>query len=247
MNNDNKIGLMSVADLSGKKFIIPEYQRGYRWEQQQVTDLLKDLKAFLEGGGSEYYCLQPLAVKRVAPDMDKFREDIENTLQGENDTVVERVSSLLADSVLWEVIDGQQRLTTIYILIKLLLSDKYNEPYSISYKTRDGSEEFLKNIRSKTEEEAQVNIDYSHMKAAYDAADKWLDQNGKDNLRTELFDVINNRVKFIWYESVNENPISVFTRLNIGKISLTNAELIKATLLNKSNYPKKSGLSLYGL
>ena len=244
MNNDNKIGLMSVADLSGKKFIIPEYQRGYRWEQQQVTDLLKDLEAFMEGGGSGYYCLQPLAVKRVAPDMDKFREDIENTLQGENDTVVERMSSLLADSISWEVIDGQQRLTTIYILIKLLCSEDW-EPYNISYKTREGSEEFLKNIRNKSEEDAQVNIDYSHMKAAYDAANNWLDHSGNDNLRTELLDVINNRVKFIWYESVNEKPISVFTRLNIGRISLTNAELIKATLLNKSNYPKESGLSFY--
>lgn len=249
MNNDNKIGLLSVTDLSDKKFIIPEYQRGYRWEQQQVTDLLKDLKAFMEGGGTGYYCLQPLAVKRVAPNLDTFRKDIENTLNGDNDTVVERMSSLLADSILWEVIDGQQRLTTIYILIKLLSSEN-PEPYSITYKTREGSEEFLKDIRNKTEKDAQENIDYAHMKTAYDAAEQWvlkLEQQGEASIRTELLDVINNRVKFIWYESVNEKPIDVFTRLNIGRISLTNAELIKATLLNKSNYPKESGLSLYEL
>lgn len=30
-------------------------------------------------------------------------------------------------------------------------------------------------------------------------------------------------------ESVDENPIKVFTRLNIGKIGLTNGELIKGT------------------
>lgn len=249
MNNDNKIGLMSVADLSDKKFIIPEYQRGYRWEQQQVTDLLKDLKTFMEGGGSGYYCLQPLAVKRVAPDLDKFRNDIKNTLQGDNDTVVERMAGLLADSILWEVIDGQQRLTTIYILVKLL-SPENLEPYSITYKTRKGSDVFLKNIRNKTKEDAWENIDYAHMKTAYDAAEQWiqkLEKKGETSIRTDLLDVINNRVKFIWYESVNEKPINVFTRLNIGKISLTNAELIKATLLNKSNYPKESGLSLYEL
>lgn len=45
-----------------------------------------------------------------------------------------------------------------------------------------------------------------------------------------------NNVRFIWYESVNEDPIEVFTRLNIGKISLTNAELIKALFLNRSNF-----------
>ena len=44
------------------------------------------------------------------------------------------------------------------------------------------------------------------------------------------------KTSFIWYESVEEDPIKVFTRLNIGKISLTNAELIKALFLNRSNF-----------
>ena len=44
------------------------------------------------------------------------------------------------------------------------------------------------------------------------------------------------KVNFIWYESVDEDPIKVFTRLNIGKISLTNSELIKALFLNRSNF-----------
>ena len=48
-----------------------------------------------------------------------------------------------------------------------------------------------------------------------------------------------NNVRFIWYESVDEDPIKVFTRLNIGKISLTNAELIKALFLNRSNFGEK--------
>ena len=55
--------------------------------------------------------------------------------------------------------------------------------------------------------------------------------NNQDNPRDKA-----NNVRFIWYESVNEDPIKVFTRLNIGKISLTNAELIKALFLNRSNF-----------
>ena len=46
-------------------------------------------------------------------------------------------------------------------------------------------------------------------------------------------------MRFIWYKSVDEDPIKVFTRLNIGKISLTNAELIKALFLNRSNFGEK--------
>lgn len=47
------------------------------------------------------------------------------------------------------------------------------------------------------------------------------------------------KVKFIWYESVDEDPIKVFTRLNVGKIALTNSELIKALFLNRSNFAGK--------
>lgn len=249
MNTDNKIGLMSVADLSGKRFLIPNYQRGYRWESQQVTDLLKDLKSFMEGSNSGYYCLQPLAVKKVTPDIVSLRDSIEKALYEDDEMVIERLSGVLSDTISWEVIDGQQRLTTIYILIQLLQKSK-NEPYSLSYTTRDKSHSFLKDIHSKTKKEAEDNIDFLHMYQAYHAADNWLkdkDPDDSNNLRGRLLDVIQNRVKFIWYESIGENAIKVFTRLNIGKISLTNAELIKATLLNKSNYPDETGLSFISL
>lgn len=249
MNTDNKIGLMSVADLAGKKFIIPDYQRGYRWEEQQVTDLLKDMKSFMEGSSSGYYCLQPLAVKKVTPDLVSLRSSVENALSVTDNLVVERLSTVLSDAVSWEVIDGQQRLTTMYILIRLLDKSE-KEPYSISYKTRDKSDVFLKDIQSRTQAEAENNIDFLHMYQAFHAAELWFtkkDPDDSDKLKERLLDVINNRVKFIWYESVNEEPINVFTRLNIGRISLTNAELIKATLLNKSNYPNEVGLDFLSL
>ncbi|MEI0701932.1 hypothetical protein [Brachyspira intermedia] len=45
------------------------------------------------------------------------------------------------------------------------------------------------------------------------------------------------KVKFIWYEpSDNANAIEIFTRINIGKIPLTNSELIKALFLQKANF-----------
>ena len=45
--------------------------------------------------------------------------------------------------------------------------------------------------------------------------------------------------RFIWYETSETDTIPVFSRLNIGKISLTNSELIKALFLNSSNYGKE--------
>lgn len=48
---------------------------------------------------------------------------------------------------------------------------------------------------------------------------------------------IGNNVQVIWYEVDEEaDPIDIFTRLNMGKIQLTNAELIKALFLLKDNF-----------
>lgn len=43
---ENKIELKSVSELLGMKFFIPSYQRGYRWTEQQVKDLLEDILEF---------------------------------------------------------------------------------------------------------------------------------------------------------------------------------------------------------
>ena len=43
---ENKIELRAVNELLGMKFYIPNYQRGYRWTEQQVKDLLNDINEF---------------------------------------------------------------------------------------------------------------------------------------------------------------------------------------------------------
>lgn len=42
----NIIDLKSIGDLRGMNFHIPSYQRGYRWTEQQVKDLLDDIDEF---------------------------------------------------------------------------------------------------------------------------------------------------------------------------------------------------------
>jgi hypothetical protein len=210
---DNKIELKSIGDLSGMNFFIPSYQRGYRWTEQQVKDLLDDIQEFIDNKRNGFYCIQPLVVKV---------KDATNNQ--------------------WEVIDGQQRLTTIYILLSYL-----EKPiYLIEYETRKNDEDkakdskvFLQNIKSKTEKDSSENIDFHFMFVAYKTIKEWFEkgQNEKgQNEKGKFKETLLKNVDFIWYESADEDPIKVFTRLNIGKISLTNAELIKAMFLNKSNF-----------
>lgn len=217
------IDLVSIGELKGMSFTIPTYQRGYRWTDIEVKDLLDDIDEFISQDGGKIYCLQPLVV-RMGGDKGLL-DDIRKA-----DSVA-KVKQLLKDDADWEVIDGQQRLTTIYILLSFLLGNG-TDFYKIKYETRPGSRAFLKNINN---EEADSNIDFNHIYKARNTIKEWFD--GKDESYKHGFTAaLMDKVKFIWYETDEDNPINVFTRLNIGKISLTNAELIKALMLNSSNF-----------
>lgn len=225
---NSKIELKSISELLGMTFFIPSYQRGYRWTKQQVKDLLNDIQEFIDKKHEGFYCIQPLVVKKGIPNEMEcdFKEKL-STIEN-NDNLLQEIENILSKFTRWEVIDGQQRLTTIYILLSHL--NEVNH-YTIEYETRTDSKDFLKKIEADVE---NPNIDYYHMIEAKKQIIEWFEnrvENGDNFLKT-LFE----KVKFIWYELENENPIKVFTRLNIGKISLTNAELIKALFLNKSNF-----------
>ena len=218
---ENKIKETAVSELLEMNFFIPGYQRGYRWAEQQVNDLLNDINEFKPENNS-WYCLQPLVVKEL-------KEDTFKRIK-EKATSLEEVKSLLKGR--WEVIDGQQRLTTIYLILAYL---GVTVKYTIEYETRKGSKGFLENIN---ENEAQSNIDFFYMHKAYETIEKFFDKKkNQEHFQEGFKDKLLNNVKFIWYEiDEGENPVTVFTRLNMGKIPLTNAELIKALFLNRSNF-----------
>lgn len=60
------IELKTIYDLLGLNFFVPSYQRGYRWTEQQVKDLLQDIYdfAYKDKEKGEFYCLQPIVVKQ---------------------------------------------------------------------------------------------------------------------------------------------------------------------------------------
>jgi hypothetical protein len=217
--------LISVNELLESDFFIPSYQRGYRWTDVQVKQLLNDIWDFktnppktTSDEEKPFYCLQPIAVKKKIIDGKHY----------------------------WEVIDGQQRLTTILIVLYYFNQTEFKRPkrlFTIEYQTRANSEEFLRNITDK--ELASTNIDYHHIYLAYQTIDKWFSKLEKlnDAIRGDFHSVLINAVKIIWYKvelndqaNTNSASIDVFTRLNIGKIPLTNAELIKALFLQKGNF-----------
>lgn len=245
---NNVIELKSIGELLGKNFFISAYQRGYRWTGQQVKDLLDDIDEFRANSkGNGFYCLQPLVVKKSIVDNEKFITDFQNLGKTEK-PLLEEAREIINCHTRWEVIDGQQRLTTLCILLNFLGIDNR---YTVEYETRSDSTDYLTNIKKNVKNaEDNDNVDYYHMHLVYDQIVAWFEKEEgerkekyKEYLK-EFQDTILNHVKFIWYESVDEDPIEVFTRLNIGKIKLTNAELIKALLLNRSNFTDNNSLVL---
>lgn len=137
----------------------------------------------------------------------------------------------------YELIDGQQRLTTIFLIYKALKS--YNIPdtdpkFSLSFDVRTRSEDYLKNIDENSSEE---NIDFYFIKKAYVAIKKWFSEQNNPTLAAfKFFETISDKVDVIWYEvDSQEDGNSLFQRLNIGKIPLTSSELVKAIFLSESS------------
>lgn len=151
------------------------------------------------------YCLQPVVVKNV------------------NDT--------------YELIDGQQRLTTLYLIMKYL-NAYVDIKFSIEYATRKsenghiGSKELLETIDKIDLSLPSNNIDELFIKKSYGIVKTWF--NGEKSKMMSFANKLQNYVTIIWYEvDDDEDSVNIFTRLNIGKINLTNAELVKALFLSR--------------
>ncbi len=200
-----KLETKLVGDITGE-FYIPSYQRGYRWGKDEVNRLLDDIYSLNDQSDQKKnYCLQPVVVRK--------REDES-----------------------YELIDGQQRLTTLYLIYKFMFAQAQgflaDAKFRLSYETREKSKEFLENIDLSLKED---NVDFWFISEAYETIREWF--SGKSNFAAAAMHInafLSERVKIIWYEIGPEaDAISLFARLNIGKIALTSAELVKAMFLSR--------------
>lgn len=205
MNEATREAILEPKIVGGisENFFVPGYQRGYRWGRTEVRNLLKDI---WESRERPYY-LQPIVVQELG---DEF-----------------------------ELVDGQQRLTTLFLILQYMLNEglkKTGANYSIRYETRPGSAKYLERPDPAR---SQENIDFFHIHEAYQAIHDWFTKERKDDdLQTvadELRIALFRQVRVIWYLAPRGevDATKLFTRLNVGRIALTDAELVKALLLSE--------------
>ena len=214
---DNYMIRRAIPDLLNKKYYIPEYQRGYRWEKTQVLDLLQDLYAFFIGDTKgQFYCLQPIVVKEKQ----------------------------MSNELWYEVIDGQQRLTTIRIIMQIydqLNSNMFtaiSHKYTIMYATRPDMVDIFESIKivpptaSSPAIIDEIPSKWSHVIDSvyiYNAAKTILKWFMEDLSRVGVFsqyfyqtaDSGTKSVQVVWYETNEEKePHDIFNRMNSLKAEL---------------------------
>lgn len=257
-NEELSNGKQFIGEVINKKFRIPRFQRGYRWSEENVKKLLEDIyegRLFQGKNESEWnnseeassefwnitfnvasdskvpkepYCIQPLVV-------------------------VEQKSQ---DKSYYDVIDGQQRLTTIIIIRAALkaVGATCVEKVSLEYESRSESKEYIEKFYAGTPEVDEtnikdMNIDFAFMKKAYEIAKEFYKEK-LEQVKTEdeeikvcyanyLDAVLCKNTQFIWYRVEPDKPEDIqkiFSHFNTGKMELTNSELIKALFMDPSNY-----------
>ena len=182
-------------------FVIPSYQRGYRWREEDVDKLLQDLATF----PGKKYCLQPLELLRVAaPKMLKSSKNYDSYIL---------------------VVDGQQRLTTISIIanqlaipldwdiyyltegkfLSELLPDDCKRQ-TINAHFRDGVATSVYNFKEKNAISPYFNAEKDIVFPTHFMADEKIDTEEDEQYLGQ----------------------DAFNRLNAGKTPLTSSELIRA-------------------
>ena len=210
--SDQEISLKTVNDLrlnaegGPQRFFVPAYQRGYRWSPLQITQLLDDIREF---------------TKRKDPQPEEFYCLQPLVMKASNEGG-------------YEVVDGQQRLTSLLLILRHFndrMAKKYQQQlYELVYETRKNLTDFLDKPSKAL---AETNIDFFYLDQAIDVIEKWFNANESefDEIKIALL----NKTKIIWFQlAANDNPVDAFTRLNVGKIPLTNDELIRALFLRRS-------------
>lgn len=243
---DNK--LQSLSEIFNQRFFrIPDFQRGYSWEERQLLDFWDDLQN-LKAGKLHYTGL--LTVESLEPaqigQKEKWREDLWLMESGYK---------------AYYLIDGQQRLTTSIILINEIINavgqdedlnykplkewaDKflyrsYKEKYMsymFGYEKDNPSDEFFKTkvlgqFSSASDKVPEITLYTANLEFARDFFREKVKSLTYDDLNL-VFKKLINQFKFNLYEIDDELDIYVtFETMNNRGKPLSNLELMKNRLI----------------
>ena len=183
-----------------KTFVIPDYQRGYVWGKKRKG----------EDTDAVTYMLENL--------LNKFKTQTDIFLQGV--TVIEKETEIV-------LVDGQQRTTFLYILLKYL---GYKGPFSIHYAIRKESDDYLKDILNQPHESECLFQDIYFFRKTLDSIKSLFQSFSEDDKRIFLEYVLG-KTKFLYIAIPEDKATTVFSMMNGAKAEMRPEEIIKAEIL----------------
>ena len=231
MHAEKKFFVQDLFKLN-VQFIIPCYQRTYEWKEEMCRTLWDDVRVLIERSNN-----------------------LDGHLMGA--IILFDINSGTESIPTYWVIDGQQRLTTIYIMLKALrdLANEKNkgqlvedlEPILYNY---NGSGDNLLKIRSKNEDEAELNailskeVEKTPVRSKLRKSYEFFKKNIKAYVKSEQIeyaDVFNAIKKLfliqeIFFDSDNEDPQVIFEHVNADRIQLSLFDKVRNNLLTGEKY-----------
>ncbi len=201
----------------GGAFIIPSYQRGYVWGQEKPGQKKNSVLNILETL------------------IDGFTNDKDIFLQGI--TVCEKDNDII-------LVDGQQRTSFFYLLLKYLA---YNGYLRIIYDVRKESDKFLKELdienvlSSQLDEDEQFQDIYFFKKTILTIHDQLRKYD-----KTEFLNYALKHVKFLYIPIPKEKATIIFSMMNGNKAQMLDQELVKSELLRSASQQDENGLITEG-
>jgi len=229
-----------VKSVFDKWFRIPEYQRPYVWDNDQVTELLDDVMHAATSNQDGQYFLGSMVLQKKN--------------KTENDT----------NYVEYDLLDGQQRLTTLFLIMAVVrdlssdetrintcqksifqmanrdddIPERLRIVFDIREQVKDFINEFVKKLNG-TSKEAELNLKINNneedvsirnMAKAILTIREYFSNNNID----DFFPFLRSNVLMIYVASEDlEDAFRLFTVMNSRGVKLRNSDILKADNLGQ--------------
>ena len=218
--------------IHGRLFRIPSYQRAYSWQSRQRADLFKDIQRTWESGdGRQHFMATIVGLRR------------------------ERLTIIIDEHQVIDIVDGQQRLTTLILLLKSIakvidrddvvgerlgreIDEALVKPDNASllllqtnHDTSSYFADYLRNGTSPRPRLATTLADRELLRAIRDCegfVSSWQQQASI----TDLLALVRNRLTFIFHEIGDEAAVyTVFEVLNSRGLDVSHFDRLKSLLM----------------
>lgn len=209
---NRSIKQLKIRELfsSNDQYLIPIYQRNYAWEKGQVEQLIQDILDYAKMYEEKTYYIGTLVVYEKAKN----------------------------SQIIYETIDGQQRLTTLSILLSVIKNRfdiQFDFKHILSYESRESSNKTFKTIYKQS---GDNNIfidsdDYNaSMKNAYEIIETKIKNLKKDNLLENFSNYLLDHVEILRVNVPDDTDLNhYFEIMNNRGEQLEKHEVLKAQML----------------